>query len=323
MDQLVKTMKPIVDLIGNCETHEASLAFCMLELICCARKMSQLGLESSDHAGFFMHMKQVFNHCFHAMNTEHHSLALFLHPIFEFMVTTALWSEAEAKNLVHNLKEYQKCTGVFAGGQPDTLEWWEHLPITAKQCPLKALAIVLRSVVPHAADVERYFSGLGGTQSTKHSLSKLRLSYAHHLYKMDRTHTHMHMQLQLGIDVELAEDLMKNFMWIPPLAAKIDEDEYLAGPEMVTDEELVEAFENLNHLNHMEEISGALDLRIEIDGNKVLEGQLYSWDELEIVDKGIIPSSFVEEISVHDKAAGVGQWDIMALWSSEGVSTSR
>ncbi|KIO00922.1 hypothetical protein M404DRAFT_29124 [Pisolithus tinctorius Marx 270] len=163
------------------------------------------------------------------------------------------------------------------------------------------------------------------------ALSKLRSSYAHHLYKMDctvgkfthRKHVHMHTQLQLRIDVELAEDLMKNFVWIPPLAAKIDEDDYLAGPGTVTDEELVEAFENLDCLNHMEEISGALDPRMEIDGNEVLEGQVYSWDELEIVDKGIIPSGFVEEISVHDKAAGVGQWDIMALLSSKGVSTSR
>ena len=243
--------------------------------------------------GFWMHMKQVFNRQFHAMNTDHHSLVLFLHPMcqvlaisqaangrnFEFMVVTALsiakqwrWGEAEAKSLVHNLKEYQKCTGVFAGGQVNTLEWWETFPITAKQCPLKAMAVILHSVVPHAADVERYFSGLGGIQSIKRcnltvdpfkALSKLRSCYAHHLYKMDhatgksthRKHGHMHTQPQPGINVDLANDFAKNFTWIPPLVANFREDaDKLAGPEAVTEEELVAAFENLDRQKHTEDL---------------------------------------------------------------------
>ncbi|KIK19779.1 hypothetical protein PISMIDRAFT_658638 [Pisolithus microcarpus 441] len=48
MDQLIKTTKPLVDTIGNCKSCEASLASCMLELICCARKMSQLRIDSLD-----------------------------------------------------------------------------------------------------------------------------------------------------------------------------------------------------------------------------------------------------------------------------------
>jgi hypothetical protein len=98
-----------------------------------------------------MHAKHVFNHRFHAMNTDHHVLALYLHPMccklatsqvangqnFEFIVLVALsivqqwrWDEAEAKSLVHDLKEYHRCTGVFAGVQADTLEWWKQLPVT-------------------------------------------------------------------------------------------------------------------------------------------------------------------------------------------------
>ena len=285
LDQLIKTVKPLVDAIGNCETREASLESCMLELIRCARKLSQLTLDGGDNTGFWFHAKRVFNHRFHAMNTDHHSLALFLHPMcrklaisqaangrnFEFMVKTALsiakqwrWDEAEAKSLVFNLKEYQKCTGVFSGGQADALDWWECLPVTAKQCPLKAMAIMLHSVVPHAADVERYFSGLGGTQSAKRcnltvetfeALSKLRSSYAHHLYKMDRAagksthckHAHMHTRPDAGIDTELADELAKTFTWVPPLAAetRTDSEDYLAGPEAITDEELVEAFDSI------------------------------------------------------------------------------
>ncbi|KAG2354212.1 hypothetical protein BDR07DRAFT_1430166, partial [Suillus spraguei] len=34
-----------------------------------------------------------------------------------------------------------------------------------ERCPLKAFAIIIHLIVPHAADVERYFSGLSGVQS--------------------------------------------------------------------------------------------------------------------------------------------------------------
>ncbi|KAF9227644.1 hypothetical protein BS17DRAFT_793315 [Gyrodon lividus] len=218
-----------------------------------------------DNTGVWTHAKLVFNRQFHAMNTDHHSLALFLHPMcsangcnFEFMVRTALWGEAEAKSLISNLKEYQKCTAVFSGGQVDALDWWECLPVTAKQCPLKAMAIMLHSIVPHAADVERYFSGLGGTQSAKRcnltvetfkALSKLRSSYAHHLYKLDRTagksahrkHAHMHTHPHLGIDTDLVDELVNTFTWVPPLAVESDEsEESLSGPEAITDEELAD-----------------------------------------------------------------------------------
>ena len=216
IDQLIKTVKPLVDTIANCESRDASLATCMLELICCAKKMSQLTLETTDNTGFWMHVKQVFNRRFHTMNTDYHSLALFLHPMchklatsqvangrnFNFMLDAALsiaqqwrYDETKAKLLVDNLKEYHRCIGIFTGGQADALVWWETLPISAERCPLKGLAIMLHSVVPHAAKVERYFSGLGGTQSAKHcnltvenfeALSKLHANYAYHLYQMDR-----------------------------------------------------------------------------------------------------------------------------------------
>ncbi|KAG2064892.1 hypothetical protein BDR04DRAFT_939507, partial [Suillus decipiens] len=55
----------------------------------------------------------------------------------------------------------------FSGGQADALDWWETLPVSAKRCPLKAFANIIHSIVPHAADVERHFSGLGGVQSVK------------------------------------------------------------------------------------------------------------------------------------------------------------
>jgi len=142
IDQLIKTVKPLVDTIANCKNRKALLATCMLELIHCAKKISQLTLETADNTGFWMHAKQVFNWHFHAMNTDYHSLTLFLHPMccklatsqvanghnFNFMLNVALsiaqqwrYDETQAKLLVDNLKEYHRCTGIFTGGQADAL----------------------------------------------------------------------------------------------------------------------------------------------------------------------------------------------------------
>ncbi|KAG1717629.1 hypothetical protein EDB19DRAFT_1194990 [Suillus lakei] len=70
-----------------------------------------------------------------------------------------------------------------------------------ERCLLKAFAIIIHSIVPHAADVEHYFSSLGRVQSVKRCnlsvqtfefLSKLRASYANFLHKMDQEpHAHL------------------------------------------------------------------------------------------------------------------------------------
>jgi hypothetical protein len=105
LNQLVKTVKFLVDAIENLESCKATLADCMLEFIHCAKQISQLKLNAEDDdTGFWMHTKSVFNHQFYAINTDLHSLTLFLHPMccklavtdalkgrpFEFMVKTAL-----------------------------------------------------------------------------------------------------------------------------------------------------------------------------------------------------------------------------------------
>lgn len=108
------------------------------------------------------------------------------------------------------------------------------------------MAIMLHSVVPHATDVERYFSGLGGTQPVERCnptvenievLSKLRANYAYHVYKMDRgagksthrMHAHMHTLSHMSINTDLADKLARTFTWMPPLTVESDED-YLVGP---------------------------------------------------------------------------------------------
>ena len=81
LKQLIKTCKPLVDAIGNLESHNANLTDCMLELIQCAWQMLWIELEADEDVGFWVHTKAVFNHEFHGMNTELHNLALFLHPM--------------------------------------------------------------------------------------------------------------------------------------------------------------------------------------------------------------------------------------------------
>lgn len=188
LTQLIKTCKPIVDAIGNLESHDATLADCMLELIWCARQMFHIELEDGENIGFWMHAKSVFNREFHAMNTNIHSLTLFLHPMcrklavsqaaksrtFEQMCQAALdiarqwcWNGEQAGRLMEDLKQYYQCKGSFAGSQANGKEWWESLPILAKDHPLKTMAITLLSIVPHSAEVEQLFSDLGSIQGVK------------------------------------------------------------------------------------------------------------------------------------------------------------
>lgn len=352
--QLIRTPKPLVDAIGDCESRDASLADCMLALIHCARTMSKLSLEDGDNSGFWAHARSVFNRRFYAMDTNIHSLALFLHPIcrklaisqvangwsLQFMVETALkiakqwrWSEALEISIVYDLKEYHKCSGVFAGGESNALGWWESLPISAEKCPLKLMAITIHSIVPHAADVERYFSDLGGVQSPKRCsltletfqmLSKARAHYSYHLWKTDRAagksthrkHAHMHTQSTPGIDTELAANLEKTFAWVPPLATNSCDADDLAGPESITDEELMEAFEEL--ARERADAGGNVDTEVSA---RVLDGNLYAWEELDRVDKGLAPRGFADEVTALEKASseGMTSWDISSLMLSEGL----
>ncbi|KAG2073337.1 hypothetical protein BDR04DRAFT_1095261, partial [Suillus decipiens] len=128
-----------------------------------------------DNMEFFAHAKLVFNHRFHLINTKYHTFALFLHPMccklavtqvvsgrpFKFMVKVALeitlqwkWSKVKADTLVMNLKAYNLCHAPLSHWQPGR---WTSL----------AFAIVILSIVPHAAKVKQLFSDLGGTQSAK------------------------------------------------------------------------------------------------------------------------------------------------------------
>jgi hypothetical protein len=81
LKQLTRVIKPLVNAIGNFEAQDTSLADCMLEFIRCARAMIRIPSEPDDDVGFMIHARSVFNRRFHFMDTNIHSLALFLHPL--------------------------------------------------------------------------------------------------------------------------------------------------------------------------------------------------------------------------------------------------
>jgi hypothetical protein len=57
----IKVMKPIVDLIRDEESHDLSLASCMLGLIRLTKTISQLPIEDGDNVDFWQHTKAIFN----------------------------------------------------------------------------------------------------------------------------------------------------------------------------------------------------------------------------------------------------------------------
>ncbi|PIL30823.1 hypothetical protein GSI_06991 [Ganoderma sinense ZZ0214-1] len=59
------------------------------------------------------------------------------------------WSEDRTITLQKDLKTYRKCEAPFQGGQADALEWWTNLNAPTNNHLLKALAMVLYSIVPH------------------------------------------------------------------------------------------------------------------------------------------------------------------------------
>ncbi|KAI5990358.1 hypothetical protein EDC04DRAFT_2911953 [Pisolithus marmoratus] len=174
----------------------------------------------------------------------------------------------------------------FAGGQADGLAWWEHSPVSADAHPLKALAVTILSIVPHAGDVEQLFSDLGSTQSprrcnlsvdTFQTLGKIHANLCYHLdvkntaagKQTHQKHAHMHARDEPGINMDVASDLEKNFSWVPPLSAHSDDE--LAGPESISLDEIDAEFAALEALQKEVE---------QLDQSTGSQEVLYDFEEL-------------------------------------------
>jgi hypothetical protein len=129
----------------------------------------------------------------------------------------------------------------------------------------------------------------------------------------------MHTWPEHRLDTALADELQRSFAWVPPLAgaSRNSDDEFLAGPESITDEELLKEFDRFE--NEMLESRGLQEGTGEVPD--IFKGDIIDWKELEKVDKGITPTGFVEEIDMvaHGSQGMEPGWNINALLTSEGV----
>ena len=127
----------------------------------------------------------------------------------------------------------------------------------------------------------------------------------------------MHTCPQPEINVELTDDLTKNFTWSPPFTTMAvsstgdTNDESLAGPESITVDELENAFTEL-------EPPSVVDPSL-VRG-KVLEGHVYNLEELRKVDECVPLSGFGDKLLDLGTGEGSGEWSIKALLASKGVS---
>lgn len=304
----------------------------MLEILRVAKAMSTLVPEAADDKDFFAHARAAFNQEFEEMNTDIHSLALFLHPLckklavhasiknrtFDGLCMTALgiakkwnWTKQRATELVANLRLYFHGTLPFNGSHKDALTYWEGLTISADQYPLKTLAIILFRVVPHSADVERLFSNLGGIHGTKRcnlsvstfeALGKLR---SHYISKAKesrrlsglptrRKHAHMHTQSTPGINTETAIIVSDD-----PVADELCE-AVLDTSDGTT--ELEQAFSSIEAA--LSEFGKEVDAAWR--GGGIEAAKNYELAELESIEKGLLPAPLTKEVEIFAEGSGEG-----------------
>ncbi|KAG2360537.1 hypothetical protein BDR07DRAFT_1412142 [Suillus spraguei] len=208
---------------------------------------------------------------------------------------------------------------------------------TSDTHPLKAFAIVILSIVPHAAEVERLFSDLGGTQSAKHcnlsvrtfeTLGKVRANLRYHVHLKNvtdgkptrRRHAHMHTTELPGIDTEVAKQLETDFAFVPPLSAVSSDN--LEGPESISLDDIDPEFARLEDIRNAEKtMSTEFSSDWDVDRKEVLQVRAFDFAELQRVDEGLVPAAIEDEIMVMDHDANEdGTWNIDSMLLSSGLT---
>ena len=127
----------------------------------------------------------------------------------------------------------------------------------------------------------------------------------------------MHTRNEPGLNIDLSADLETNFTWTPPLTAQQTEIS-LDSPEAITDEELEAGFAELEQ----HDLTDARRLDPVIEGDEIEAGRVYDLDEFARVEKGVIPSTFEDDVEVVVPALGDTNWDIDTILLSKGVSSA-
>ena len=143
-DQLICICKPLVDVISDVEACDATLADCMLQLIWAYQELVHLKPVERDDLEFLEHAHHVVNTQFHAMNTDLHWLALFLHPLCQKLAISIAvhsrklndayciaariakgwgWTKVLAVVLIADIKTHSTGTLPFQGGTVDVKDW--------------------------------------------------------------------------------------------------------------------------------------------------------------------------------------------------------
>jgi len=241
-----------------------------------------------------------------------------------------------AENLARDLKTYHNGEAPFKGGKSDAKDWWKSLVVDIKSHPLKVLAVKLFSIVPHAAEVERFFSNLGGVQSVKRSnlsiphmqtLGTLRNQYTQQLHDVAiaagkptrRKHAHMHTPLEGGgLDVSRAKALLKDKVWTPQVlpgheTTQAGGSEVVGPVEAVSSEEIDAEFDKLN-----DQISSPAD------GDRlpptVPINQVYDLSMLDDIRAGKATTVIVDdELELGSQAQMADSWDPASVLHSLGV----
>ncbi|KAF9455585.1 ribonuclease H-like domain-containing protein [Collybia nuda] len=340
-DQLIRICKPLVDVIGDTEGRDATLADCMLQLIWAHHEIIKMQPHEGDDAEFTHHARQVLNL---------HWFALFLHPLCQKLAISSAvhsrklqdayriaadiafhweWSRNQAEQLMADIKSYFHGQAPFQGGIKDGREWWKSLLVSATNHPLKALAIKIFSIVPHAAEVERFFSNLGGVQSVKRSqltiphletLGVLRNHYTRKIHeaalKMGKSgrwkHAHMHTQEEAGTDLQRAEMLLGSFTLPAPLNTGFN-DASLNSPESITDEEIAAEFDKLDEQLFATEDGDRLAPDVPLN-------QVFDLTDLDSIRNGSgVAITIEEEMSLNGDGGSMGNWAPESLLQSLGI----
>ncbi|KAJ7246219.1 hypothetical protein C8J57DRAFT_1523749 [Mycena rebaudengoi] len=156
---------------------------------------------------------------------------------------------------------------------------------------IRTLAIVLASIIPHAADVERLFSDLGGTQ-TPHQ-NGMTVDHMEKYGKIGVASPMNFMNPTNSIDGDLAKDLENPISWIPPL--RVDD-----GPEVENGNIVEQAYQDLQRTldDEASEASANSESAPELPVASVVGGQVVNFAELDKVDHREVALASAEVIDV-------------------------
>ncbi|ESK90452.1 hypothetical protein Moror_13621 [Moniliophthora roreri MCA 2997] len=296
LSQVTKVVKPFVDAIGNCESRESTLADCMLQLLSCAHTLAAISCDDDEDEEFLAHAQRVLDRWFYKITTSAGFTLMDITNTTLSLTKKWNWSFEEATVLKKDIKLYYHCKEPFTGST--------------------VLAIIIHSIVPHAAEIEQLFSHLNGVQTPKHNnlstptfkkLAKLRNHYDREIWEKNRAagksthrkHAHMHAKDSPAITSTVTQELESCLTWEPPLDT--DDSNLNSSQGEIEKDPVEDAFEQLEK-EMMEEVTDEAG----DSGPSLVQGEIFNFDEIKKALDGIVPTPYVETIEVVQEGGQTG-----------------